>query len=115
MKKYDIIQLCNEPYDFLIIATTYENPLNEFEAIRNEIGTKEARILFDLTLINGLKSNRYIQCLYTADDCMFRTCSLVNSIDKGIEQITCNYFKNNRELVCNSIIPNALKFLLLNG
>lgn len=42
---FEILKLNNEPYDFLIIATSYENPLNSFEEIGNEIQVQKANLL----------------------------------------------------------------------
>ena len=49
---FKILKLNNEPYDFLIIATSYENPLSSIKEIGEEIQVRKANLLFDLTLIN---------------------------------------------------------------
>lgn len=61
---YKILKLSNQPYDFLIIATSYLNSLNDIDEIGEYLKVPEANLLFDLTLINGTKWNRYIQCKY---------------------------------------------------
>lgn len=59
---FKVLKLDNEPFDFLIIATSCENPLNSVKEIGEEIKVTHAKLLFDLTLINGINTNRYIQC-----------------------------------------------------
>ena len=54
---FEIMKLNNEPYDFLIIATSYENPLSSIKEIGEEIQVQKANLLFDLTLINGTNKN----------------------------------------------------------
>lgn len=115
MEKYEILKLNNEPFDFLVIATSCENPLSHFENISKEINVDRARILFDLTLINGMKRNRYIACDFRSGESHLKSCSLINEIDDCIKSISYNYFMENEEVVQKSIIPNSLKFLLKSG
>ena len=112
MEKYKIIQLNNEPFDFLIIANSFENPLSYMEDIIKRIRVDYAKILFDLTLINGTSKNRYILCDYSRTRSYLRSCKIVDSIDISISEITSNYFRENPSIVYNSPISNALKFLL---
>lgn len=115
MHKFQIFKLHDEPYDFLIIATSYENPLSSFNEIEELLNVEEARLLFDLTLINGMKKNRYIKCDYRAGTNAHMFCSIVDSIDDYIKNLSCNYFSKNEEVVQKSVIPNSLKFLLKSG
>lgn len=39
---FKILKLNNEPYDFLIIATSYENPLSSIKEIGEEIQVQKA-------------------------------------------------------------------------
>lgn len=113
MNKFQIIRLHDEPYDFLIIATSYENPLHLFDEIGKELKVEKAKLLFDLTLINGTNKNRYIECEYSAE--MKMHCSLVEKIDDCIKILSRDFFFNNNEVVNNSVIPNSLKYLLQTG
>ena len=115
MDKYEILKLNNEPFDFLVIAKSFENPLSHFEDISREINVDRARILFDLTLINGMKRNRYIACDFQSGESHLQSCSLIKEIDEYLKTITHNYFMENEEVVQKSIIPNSLKFLLKSG
>ncbi len=115
METYEILKLNNEPFDFLVIATSYENPLSHLEDITKVINVEHARILFDLTLINGMKRNRYIACDFRFGESYLQSCSLINEIDDGIKSISHNYFMENEEIIQKSIIPNSLKFLLKSG
>lgn len=115
MDKYEILKLNNEPFDFLVIAKSYENPLSHIEDISKEIKVDQARILFDLTLINGMKRNRYIACDFRLGESHLQSCSLINEIDEYLKTLTNKYFMENEEVVQKSIIPNSLKFLLKSG
>lgn len=115
MNKFKILKLHDEPYDFLVIATSYENPLSSFDEIKKELNVGEAKLLFDLTLINGTKKNRYIKCHYQANTDAPLLCSLVDSTDDYIKSLSNDYFLQNEDVVQNSVIPNSLKFLLKSG
>lgn len=112
MKKFQIVQLDNEPYDFLIIATSCENPLSSFEEIRSKLKVNKAKLLFDLTLINGVKRNRYIQCEYESEKSIFQSCTIPSKIDNRIKDISYGYFSKNEDIVKESVIPDSLKFLI---
>lgn len=115
MKTYQILKLNNEPFDFLVIATSCENPLSHIEEISKEIKVEQAKILFDLTLINGTKSNRYISCDFRMGESYLQSCSLVKEIDEYIKNMSYNYFVQNEDVVQKSVVPNSLKFLLKAG
>lgn len=112
---FEVIKLNNEPYDFLIIATSYENPLSHLQEIGQEIQVKQAKLLFDLTLINGINSNRYIQCDYEADRKQLPFCSAIGNVDETIKSVSKDYFAKNEEVVRKSVISNSLKYLLKSG
>lgn len=112
---FEIVKLNNEPYDFLIIATSYENPLSSFEEIGNEIQMQKAHLLFDLTLINGVSRNRYIKCEYEAGKSPLQSCAIVECIDDAIKKLSGQFFMENEDVVKKSVIPNSLKYLLKSG
>lgn len=112
---FEILKLNNEPYDFLIIATSYENPLSSIKKIGEEIQVRKANLLFDLTLINGTNKNRYIACEYDADKNQLPPCSIVEGVDDDIKKVSQSYFSKNEEVVKKSVISNSLKYLLKSG
>ena len=114
MNTFQIVKLNNEPYDFLVIATSCKNPLSSFYEIGTHLGKQTAKLIFDLTLINGTKSNRYIKCNYESDKAMFQRCEIAKEVDNNIKLISQKYFFENEDIVKHSVIPNSLKFLLLN-
>lgn len=115
MKNYQILKLNNEPFDFLVIATLCENPLSYIKEISKEINRDQAKILFDLTLINGTKNNRYISCDFQTGENYLQSCSLVNDIGERIKNMSYNYFMQNEDIVQGSVVPDSLKFLLKAG
>lgn len=113
MGKYEILKLKNEAFDFLVIATSCENPLSYINDIKGELNLNQGSILFDLTLINGVKKNRYVACKFSGSK--KRTCSLVAETNDGIKHISHEYFLKNESILQGSVLPKSLKFLLLSG
>lgn len=112
---FTILKLNNEQYDFLIIATSYENPLSSFKEIGDEIRVKKANLLFDLTLINGMSKNRYIKCEYEAGKNQLQSCTIVECIDDTIKKLSYDYFTENEDVLKKSIISKSLQYLLKAG
>ena len=60
MEKYSVMSISEEKNEYLIIANTYENPINYFLA-ENRVPTIEnGNVIFDLAIINGMNFNRFI-------------------------------------------------------
>ena len=60
LKEYNIFELNSPDYDLLVIANTYINPINIFLNNKEELPVKNGKIVFDLTLIYGCETNRYV-------------------------------------------------------
>lgn len=114
-KQFEIIQLDNEPYDFLIIAASSISPLNCLDDIIVELDKKTVNVLFDLTLINGTNSNRYITGKCVEGSFIYSSFNIVNSLDDNIKNICKSFFIENNEIVQRSVISKQLKFLLKEG
>lgn len=112
MEKYKIIKLENNKYDYLVIATAYENPLDYMDEIQSEINQDKVKIIFDYTLINGLHDNRYIEFDNNQGKSYFDSFSIVKEVSDDISNISRDYFCENDKMLQDSIIPGALKFLI---
>lgn len=63
MKNFEVSRLENSSYDYLVIATTYISPISTLDEVQKAFKNISGKILFNLTLINGLNSNRYISAI----------------------------------------------------
>lgn len=112
MEKYKIIKLENNKYDYLVIATAYENPLDYMDEIINEINQDKVKIIFDFTLINGLHNNRYIEFDNDQGKSYFDSFRIVKEVSEDISNASRDFFCENDKMVQDSIIPRALKYLI---
>lgn len=115
MKNFELIKLNNSEYDYLIIATTYVSPISTLPEVQNELTEKSGRIFFDLTLINGTSSNRYISASFKNGIINRRSFSVEKEIEPDVEQISLEFYVHHADLVKNGTIPDALKSLLVAG
>ena len=109
---FKLIKLDNEPYDFLIIATSVTNPLSCLDDIENKIGKESVKVLFDLTLINGLNSNRYIKGECIKGKFVVSSFMVVSDVNESIKSLCKSFFIGNDEAVQNSVITNQIKYLI---
>ena len=112
MNNYKIEKLYNEPFNYIVIANNYISPLNNLDEIKLELGEGNAIVLFDLLLINGLNSNRYIACEYKDKEFDVNSCRIVPEVDRKIKQLTAQYLSSNTELIECSILTSTLKYLI---
>lgn len=115
MKNFKIIKLHDSEYNNLVIATTYISPISTLTDVQNELTDKSGKIIFDLTLINGTNSNRYISASLVDGIFNRRSFETVEKIESKIEHISLNFFVHHTNLVKNGTISNALKSLLIEG
>ena len=113
MKAYDIIEFKSD-YKYVILATSYENPIDELENIEDELEAKEysGKVLFDLLLCNGMNSSRFVEIKFNGE-CFDLSSSITiknphNSIKEDIHQ----YFKDKPALLENSVLPKAQRYII---
>ena len=112
LKEYNIFKLNNLDYDLLVIANTYINPINIFLSNKDELPIKNGKIVFDLTLIYGCKTNRYVVAEIVDGALDIKSVKAITSLDGSIKKISQEYFLNNQYLVENSHLTNSDKYYI---
>ena len=113
LKEYNIFELNSPDYDLLVIANTYINPINIFLSNKDELPIKNGKIVFDLTLIYGCKTNRYVVAEIIDGALDIKSVKAITSLDGSIKKISQEYFLNNQYLVQNSHLTNSDKYYIL--
>lgn len=116
MKAYDIIKF-EKDYKYVVVATSYENPIDEIENIEQELNNKKycGKILFDLLLCNGMNSNRYIEMEFDGDYFDINSSIIVDSPTENIKRAIYEYFSNRPLLIENSVLSRAQRYLMNAG
>jgi len=112
LKEYNIFELNSPDYDLLVIANTYINPINIFLNNKEELPIKNGKIVFDLTLIYGCKTNRYVVAEIIEGALDIKSVKAITSLDGSIKKISQEYFLNNQYLVQNSHLTNSDKYYI---
>jgi hypothetical protein len=115
MKNFEISKLKNSEYDYLVIATTYISPISTLDDVQGEFKHLTGKLIFDLTLINGTNSNRYISAIIEDGIVNRSSFTIVKKVDSVVQNNSMNFFSNHAEVVENGTIPKALKVLLTEG
>lgn len=116
MKAYDIIEFKND-YKYVVLATSYENPMDELENIEEELSAKgySGRVLFDLLLCNGMNSNRFIEMNFDGNYFDLSSSIIIENPNKFIKEGIYQYLKDKPLLLENSILPNAQRYIITMG
>ena len=114
MKAYDIIEFKSD-YNYVVLATSYINPIDELENIEDELKAKgySGKILFDLLLCNGMNSSRFVEIKFEGERFDLSSSITIknpnNSIKEGIHQ----YLKDKPALLENSVLPKAQRYIII--
>ncbi|MCH5209803.1 MAG: type II toxin-antitoxin system RnlB family antitoxin [Oscillospiraceae bacterium] len=114
MDRYYAQKLDNLRYDYIVIANNYENPVNYLMYKGDVPFIHDGVVLFDLTLVNGISSNRYATATVVNHKIIPRSISVCSHIEDEIENIAYRYFSDNLHIVENSSLPSAMNYLILN-
>lgn len=115
MEKYSVIAIAKEKIEFLIIANTCENPINDFLSEGYIPFIENGDVIFDLAIINGMNFNRFIRATIRQHKLLPESIQTVANIDPEIVNISKEYFKSNTGIVKRSTLPSAAKYLLINS
>ncbi|MBA4538471.1 type II toxin-antitoxin system RnlB family antitoxin [Bacillus aquiflavi] len=115
MNNFDVIQLNNAPYDYLLIATSYRSSLSDLAQLNTLVSLGHGRVLFDFMLIHGNKRNRFVECNVINDACERQSIKIANNVDEHIRKKSSVFFRENEQLVKNSVLPKALQYLITAG
>jgi hypothetical protein len=114
MKNYKILKLKNLDFSYLVLSTSYVNPLDYVEDIVKKIKENSSmRILFDLLLSNGDSDNRFIEATFDGKKLdNFRACQ---NVDLEIKKASVRYYQENTKLLDNSVLSRPHKYLIRKG
>lgn len=116
MKAYDILEFKND-YKYVVLATSYENPIDVLDEIEYELSLKQysGKVLFDLLLCNGMSDNKYIEMEFDGEHFLLSSSKILNQISNIIENFIYRYLKDRPLLIKNSVLPKAQQYLLQIG
>ncbi len=115
MKTYSVVKIDQGDYGWIVIATSYISPILQLDDLAKDIENSSGHVLFDLTLINGTESNRYISADFSNGVFVKSSFRTVDYISESVSDISRRFFKDNPSIVDNGTISKSLKYLLKEG
>ncbi|MCK4260793.1 MAG: type II toxin-antitoxin system RnlB family antitoxin [Halanaerobiales bacterium] len=116
MEKFALKKVCNSKYSYLILSTSYLNPLNYMNEIESCLNDKyEGGILFDLLLSTGNSSNRFLEGFFDGVQFDLNSFKIVKLEDEEIKRESLRFFQENIWMLDNSVLTNINKFLIKKG
>ena len=101
--------------EYSILEYSLGSPISTLDDVQSDIGNITGDVLFDLTLINGTNSNRYIQGKIERGIFQRKSFKTVRLIDPEAKSITVDFFRRNASVVDKGTITPALKHYLVYG
>ena len=114
MRKYNVLKVDSLQDCFLVIANTCENPINDLLCDGDSF-IENGNVIFDLAVINGINFNRFIQVTVESHRLQAKTIKIISDVPTSILEISEKYFKTHKEVIQQSSLPSATKYLLTNA
>lgn len=115
MSNYSVIKTNKTTYCCVVIATSYMSPMSTLDDLQVDLGKMSGNVLFDMTLINGISSNRYISAQLKQGVFDRKTFKIVSNITDPVLEISREFFMTHPSIVDGGVIPSSLKHLLKRG
>ena len=106
MRKYNVLKVDSLQDCFLVIANTCDGDVSFIE---------NGNVIFDLAVINGINFNRFIQVTVESHRLQAKTIKIISDVPTSILEISEKYFKTHKEVIQQSSLPSATKYLLTNA
>ena len=110
MRKYNVLKVDSLQDCFLVIANTCENPINDLLCDGDVSFIENGNVIFDLAVIN-----RFIQVTVESHRLQAKTIKIISDVPTSILEISEKYFKTHKEVIQQSSLPSATKYLLTNA
>ncbi len=112
MEKYSVFEIDHMSNYFLVIANTYENPINDLLCDNYVPFVENGYVIFDLAIINGINFNRFIQVTVENHRLQEKSIKVISEVPSDILEISKKYFETHRDVIQQSTLPSATKYLL---
>lgn len=111
-----VIQKINNKNECIVLSTSYVSPLDEIFELEEKLEEIKFKgnIIIDLLLCNGL-TNRFFKTFFDGEFIDFNSIKADEEVELEVKKISRNFYMKNLELVDDSILPEAHKYIVKNG
>lgn len=117
MKKFDLQKIDNQTYGYIIFSVNYYSPIDYLSSIERRLDKikYEGKVLFDLLLVNGNGSNRYLTAEYRKGAFDKKSFSVKNQVPETIRKTSTNYYAKRPDILRNSVLTRPVVYSMLNS
>ncbi|WP_461611963.1 type II toxin-antitoxin system RnlB family antitoxin [Cytobacillus kochii] len=118
MKKYGLIQLSGSEYQCMVLATSYEDPLQDIQDIERELKDLDVcgKILFDMLAHIGDNSERFLEANFDGDFLVLDSFRFVTiNKNSAYRQNTKEFFSSKSYMLEGTILTTIQKNLISHG
>ena len=111
---YKIFETKLKSYTHIIFSLSYINPIDQKEAIEEDLKKKRVKgeILFDLLLSHGNNPDRFYEAYFDGEKINKNGLRTVKSIPKTIKKISLEFYHKQGQILECSVLSKAQKFLI---
>jgi hypothetical protein len=119
MKRYDLVEIQSDDYQYFIFSTCAETPFASLNEITTELQEhREAgiKVIFDMLMNLGNSSDRYVEAYFNGTD--FEKESFNNvKVNKSstLREISCFYYRSHPQILNKSILNSMQKNMISKG
>ena len=116
-EKYNNYKILTKDDFKIVISTSYKNPVDYLDEIEEDLIKENysGKIYFGLTLCNGMGvENEFISLYFDGNKFENLDCK-VERITKENKNFVYDYYRDNPDMIENSILNNASKYWIRNG
>ena len=117
MRNYNFLKTSLD-FEYVLVEHSFVHPISYLQEVETILRTNEFEgyILLDGLLSNGFSDNRFAKVFFDGKRFDMMNIDLVNHVSDELNNYLYSYYRDNKSLIENSnIIPNAQKYLLVNG
>lgn len=113
MNNYEILTIKNEKYKYVVLATSYMNPIDELYNIEDDLRQKEfvGEVMFDLLFCNGITNNRYLEVYFNGYSFDVIKSRVLDDVDVAIKETIYSFYISNKNMLEYSSLLKAEQFL----
>lgn len=119
MENFDIVSINDEEYKCIIFSTSFETPLTYLNDINQFLLNRDlnsCKVIFDMLTHMGNNSDRFVEAYFDGKTLNVDTFKHVQISKKHeLRKAACNYFKDNINILDNSILSSFQKKMLEKG
>ena len=110
--EFEVLHTKTSEFVGIVICKNFYYPTDYLDELNNELSSMKitGRLLMDLLLVNGIGSNRFVECCFNGNNIDLSSIKMIDNVPNDIKLTITQYFYENYFLIENSILSKATKY-----